>query len=114
MFRVSSRLGGRTYSGDIMSYNPSIYQFWGVIICWILSRSRYTLGLWLGPGWSQFGSHTRLQTSNIFNTTKAPLALATLRFYAGSDLQLLGACFLFISVGFNRKLRTCVFFFGIL
>ena len=51
----------------------------------------YTLGLWLGPGWSQFGSHTRLQASSIFNTTKAPLALATVRFYGGQDMELLGS-----------------------
>ena len=51
----------------------------------------YTLGLWLGPGWSQFGSHTRLQASNIFNTTKAPLVLATVRFYGGQDMELLGS-----------------------
>ena len=51
----------------------------------------FTLGLWLGPGWSQFGSHTRLQASNIFNTTKAPLALATVRFYGGQGMGLLGS-----------------------
>eukprot|EP01050_Picozoa_sp_SAG11_P009878 SAG11_NODE_962_length_6376_cov_3.798471_1_plen_528_part_00 len=51
----------------------------------------YTLGLWLGPGWSQFGSRTRLQASNIFNTTKAPLVSATVRFYSAEDLQLLGS-----------------------
>jgi hypothetical protein len=51
----------------------------------------YTLGLWLGPGWSQFGSRTRLQASNIFNTTKAPLVNAVVRFYAAADLHLLGS-----------------------
>ena len=53
----------------------------------------FTLGLWLGPGWSQFGSRTRLQAGNIFNTTKAPLVSAVVRFYAADDLRLLGSVY---------------------
>ena len=51
----------------------------------------FTVGAWLGPGWSQFGSRTRLQASNIFNTTKAPLLHAVVRFYSGAEMTLLGS-----------------------
>ena len=41
-----------------------------------------TVGLWLGPGWTQFTSVNPAVT-NMFNTSKAPLALAALRYYPG-------------------------------
>ena len=48
-----------------------------------------TIGLWLGPGWSQFSS-VNPKVSNMFNTTKAPLVLATVRMYSGQASTLAG------------------------
>ena len=48
----------------------------------LLKAGSNTVGLWLGPGWTQFSS-VNPHKVNFFNTSKAPLALAVVQFHRG-------------------------------
>jgi alpha-L-rhamnosidase len=89
-------VNSRKVSDDVLSPSVSDLSKRALVRAYDISShlapsQPFTIGAWLGPGWSQFGSRTRLQASNIFNTTKAPLVHAVVRFYSGAEMTLLGS-----------------------
>jgi hypothetical protein len=53
----------------------------------VLPGKTNAVGLWLGPGWAMF-SAVNPHIKNLFNTSKAPLVAASIRFHSGADLSL--------------------------
>ena len=84
LFINGEKVGHDVLSPSVSDLAKRVYVRAYDITSMLLSGQVNTMGLWLGPGWTQFTSVNPAVT-NMFNTTKAPLVLAAVRYFPGSN-----------------------------